>query len=57
MVAEAYGFQPSRVALCTCGWVAKGTLAEVNTRAEQHVANGCEGCDHAYRIENVGGQR
>ena len=57
MAAEAYGYQPTRVALCTCGWVAKGTLAEVNTRVEQHVADGCEGCDHAYRIENVGGQR
>lgn len=53
MAAEAYGYQPSRVALCTCGWVGKAkTLNAVNAMAEAHVADGCEGCDHAIYIES-----
>jgi hypothetical protein len=44
-------WNPRRNAVCTCGWVGKGTLSEVNALAEWHVADGCEGCDHAIYIE------
>lgn len=54
MPAEWIGYQPSRVALCTCGWVGKAkTLNAVNALAEAHVVEGCEGCDHAIYIESA----
>jgi len=54
MTTEAYGYQPMRVALCTCGWAFRGkTLAVVNAAAETHVADGCEGCDHVIYIETL----
>ncbi len=45
-------WNPPRIVSCTCGWVGKGTLNEVNRLAEAHVADGCEGCDHAIYIES-----
>lgn len=45
-------WNPPRVALCTCGWASRhGTLAEIATLSAIHEADGCEGCDHAVRIE------
>jgi hypothetical protein len=52
---EAYGYQPPRVALCTCGWAFRAkSLASINATVTAHLADGCEGCDHAIRIEEVG---
>jgi hypothetical protein len=54
MVYGANVWNPPRIALCTCGWVGKGkNLKVVNELAEAHVANGCEGCDHAIYIETT----
>lgn len=53
-MTEAYGYQPARVALCVCGWAFRAkTLRLINTMAAVHVENGCEGCDHIIRIEEV----
>ena len=54
MAAEAYGYQPVRVALCTCGWAFRGkTLAVVNEAVNIHMDTAVEGCDHAIYIETL----
>lgn len=57
-MAEAYGSEPVRVVLCTCGWAGRyTTLAAANREIERHKAEGTEGCDHAVRIEEQGSPR
>jgi hypothetical protein len=46
-------WNPLKFAICTCGWVGKAPARQIGTLADQHVADGCEGCDHAYYIEEV----
>lgn len=48
-------WNPQRVALCPCGWAARGTLGEINRLFAQHEIEGTEGCDHAVHIELYNG--
>jgi hypothetical protein len=44
-------WNPPRTALCTCGWARKfPTLAATVPAVKAHIAEGCEGCDHAVDI-------
>lgn len=55
--AEAYGYEPRRAVLCTCGWARIfHNLATANTAIDQHMIEGTEGCDHAVQIlDAIGG--
>jgi VCBS repeat-containing protein len=44
-----------RTALCACGWSARrATLKAANDAADEHVVEGCEGCDHTVTIYATG---
>jgi hypothetical protein len=46
-------WNPHYVARCVCGWSARATAKAISAVADRHVADGCEGCDHAYYVEEV----
>lgn len=46
-------WNPPRIALCTCGWSGTFTTLRItNDHVARHLAEGCEGCDHAAHIED-----
>lgn len=54
MKFESNIWDPARFALCTCGWSGKFPNMRAAERvASAHIADGCEGCDHAVRYEEA----
>lgn len=52
--AEAYGWEPARVGMCTCGETFKAPgLRAINAAVERHMEVACEGCDHAVWIDST----
>lgn len=44
-------WNPARLAMCCCGWAQRfPNLREANIGIDQHLAEGCEGCDHAVDL-------
>jgi hypothetical protein len=47
-------WNPPRNAACVCGWSQNFANLKTAVRAaEQHLADGCEGCDHAVTFEEI----
>lgn len=46
------GYDAPRLLDCPCGWEAKAPgLRAANGLRDAHLAEGCEGCDHAVHME------
>lgn len=44
-------WNPARAFLCTCGWGGRRpTLRAANAAVAEHLADACEGCDHAVDV-------
>jgi hypothetical protein len=49
-------WNPPRLVSCCCGWVRRfPTLRAANVGSDEHIAEGCEGCDHVTAIEEAQG--